>query len=364
MRRLGVPTARALAGAAAVAMLLALPTSALAVTNVPIAQTGGMTATLPFLGVSDNLTVTVTLDPSTGNVTAATLSGPGAAGLSQTSATQSIVKFANTGSTEKVTVKAMGSRLAISAKVTTLAELLGTGSWSADVFGTGQKTSVGYTIGSDSSGNPTVTLNGDPSPLPSGATWTAMTPKTGDGDGEATATAGGSFSYQGFTKQLRITVSVDTEDGGARLSITLTGRDKQILTGSLAALAAAGPRTWSGIQCDGTPVSVTYHVDASGSGSVVFDSSTPTGAVSNDVKGGIAVFYPKTNIGVVIRLRDNGDGTYTLQVVGHSGNCGKPPHKGQHGDHHSDQGHQGAPSGWVSPQGGQGGDQGGFGGDH
>jgi hypothetical protein len=360
MRRLGVPTARALAGAAAVAMLLALPAGALAVTNVPIAQTGGMTVTMPIM--ASGLTVTVVLDTATGNITSTTVSDPL---LTQTSTSQSFVKFANTGSTEKVTVKAVGSKLAISAKVTTLAELLGTGTWSADVFGTGTKTAVGYTIGDDGSGNPTVTLNGDPTPLPSGATWTAMTPKTGDGDSEATATAGGSFSYQGFTKQLRITVTVDKEDGYARLGITLTGRDRQVLTGTLAALAAAGPRTWSGIQCDGTPVSVTYHVEATGSGSVVFDSSTPTGAVSSSIESGIAVYFPKTNVGVVIRLRDNGDGTYTLQVVGHSGNCGKPSHKGQQGDHHAGSGKQGAPSGWVSPQGGQGGDQGGFGGgDH
>lgn len=360
MRRLGVPTARVVAGAAAVAMLLALPAGTLAVTNVPIAQTGGMTATLPIMG--SGLTVTVALDTSTGNISSATVSDPA---LTQTSTSPEIVKFANSGATTKVTVKAMGSRLAISAKVTTLAELVGNGTWSADVFGTGTKTSASYSIGDDGSGNPTVTL-GTPAPLPAGATWTAAPPKTGGDEGESMASAGGTFSYQGFKKTLRITVTVDKEDGYARLSITLTGRDAQVLTGTLADLAAAGQRTWSGIECDGTAVSVKYHVDGTGKGSVVFDSSTPTGATSFPAEDGIAVWFPKTNVGVVIRLRDNGDGTYTLSVRGHSGNCGKPEHKGQQGHSGSDQGHpQGAPSGWAWPQGGQGGDGGGFGGgDH
>ena len=53
------------AGLALMAMALLLPASAFANTNEPIAQTGGMTVTIPMLGTS--LTVAVTLD-AVGNI--------------------------------------------------------------------------------------------------------------------------------------------------------------------------------------------------------------------------------------------------------------------------------------------------------
>ena len=57
--------------------------------------------------------------------------------LSKTKSGDDFVKFTNTDGSVKVTVKAKGGQLAIKARAKTLSDLLGTGTWSADVFGTG-----------------------------------------------------------------------------------------------------------------------------------------------------------------------------------------------------------------------------------
>jgi hypothetical protein len=336
MMKVGLRTAGGLSALAVMVAMLALPASVAATTNAPIAQTGGMTATLPILG--GGVDVTVALDPS-GNITGVTVSDPS---LAQTKATANVVKFATTDGKTKVTVKAKGSRLSLSAKVTTLAELVGSGNWGADVFGTSIKSMVDYTIGDDGSGNPTVTL-GTPAPLPSGATWTPATPKSSTEDGGSRATAGGTFSYQGFVKRLSVTVSVekgDSEDpGSARLSITLSGKDRQSLSGTLAALAAAGGRSWSAHLCDGTAVSVMYHVNADGT--IGYDGVTGPAATATPKDHGLTVRFDGTRVGLTVALKDNGDGTYTLVARGFSGSCGESDsHKSSHvaDQHHGSSG--------------------------
>ena len=87
----------------------------------------------------------------------------------------------------------------------------------------------------------------------------------------------------GYVKKLTIFVGVDKKSGKATLSIVLSGRDKLKLEGSLADLA--GARTWSAHLCDGTAVSVAYHVAADGT--VVFDSSTRRSGQGEDVQVGL-----------------------------------------------------------------------------
>ncbi len=363
-RRLGAVAALALAA------LVALPGVSFAATNPQIAATGGMTATLPILGGGVN--VTVALDPA-GNISGVTVSNPA---LVKGASSNTFAKFATADGKTKITVRAWGSKMSLSARVTSLAELVGTGTWSANVFGNGTS-SASYTIGSDSSGNPTVSLT-DPAPLASGVTWKAATPKTSMGDGGATASSGGTFSFQGFTKTLRIAVKVDKgedgDPGSASLNITLTGRDVQKLSDTLANLAAAGVRTWSGYLCDGTTkVTVSYHVNTDGT--IGFDSATGGTAVQKTAANGrLFVSFQGTNVGLWVSLKNNNDGTYSLQVRGFSGNCGKPG-KGGHDGHGfgfggggqqggGDQGKQtsfGGGSGSGGDQGGNAG-RGGFGG--
>ncbi len=324
------------------AVLIALPGMAFASTNPQIASTGGMTATLPILG--GGVSVTVALDPA-GNISGVTVSD---ASLTQSASSGGFVKFATADGNTKVVVKALGSNLAISARVTTLADLVGTGTWSADVFGNGTSSSAQYTIGDDGNGNPTVSL-ADPTPLANGMTWTSGTPEAWDHEGSASAVAGGTFSYNGFTKTLRVSVSVepgtDGEPPSASLKITLSGRDVQALTGSLADLAAAGTRTWSGYLCDGTTeVSVTYHVNADGT--IAFDGATGGTAVQRSGEGGLLVMFQGANVGFSARLKDNHDSTYTLVARGRSGYCG-----GDHG------GKQHSDSAWLKNDGSKSGGQ-------
>lgn len=353
-RRLGAVTALALAA------LIALPGIAFAATNPQIAATGGMTATLPILG--GGVAVTVALDPA-GNVSGVTVGDPS---LAQSSSETGVVKFATSDGKTKVTVKALGSKLTISAKVTTLAELIGTGTWSANVFGNGVS-SAQYTIGDDGSGNPTVTL-GDPSPLAAGVTWkaglTSAQKHQGKPAGGSIAAAGGRFSYQGFIKTLKVVVRVEKphgdDPGSASLKITLVGRDVQRVTGTLAELAAAGQRTWAGFLCDGTTkVTVTYHVNADGT--IAFDGATGAAAVQKTGKhGGLKVRFKGANVGFMARLRDNGDGTFTLKAAGFSGFCG-----GRHAKLDGHHGGDGSKDGQWGDKGSQsGGSFGGFGDHH
>ncbi len=320
--------------------LLAFPASVAATTNEPIAQTGGMTATLPLLGTS--LTVDVTLD-TVGNISGVTLTPPG--DFTTTKTKPDSVKLANAAGTTTVSVKAKQDKLTISAKSAKLADLVGDGTWSADVFGTGAKSAVAYTIGDDGSGNPTLAI-GTVTPA-SGVTAEVIAPKMESGGDEAEASGGVTFSHDGFVKRLKISVEVDTEDGHAGLKITLSGKDRQSLSGSLADLA--GARTWSAHLCDGTAVSVNYHVAADGT--IAYDGATGAPATAKTGEHGLKVRFDGTKVSVKIKLHANDDGTFTLLVKGSSGKCGggdSHDEEGSHdrASHQSDSNHSGSDSAW------------------
>jgi hypothetical protein len=327
MRRLGSRLAATLA-VALVTGALALPAAVAANTGEPITQTGGMTANLPLLGVPGGLTVAVTLDP-VGNISGVVLTPVG--DFTATTTEPGMVKFSNAAGTTTVSVKAKGDKLSIGAKTATLAGLVGPGTWAANVFGPGTMSTVAYTIGVDGSGNPTVTIG---TVTPGAGITFEVLPASGDSDDDdASASAGVRFELNGYVKRLKIAVKVDHEDGRASLRITLSGKDRQKLTGTLVALG--GARTWSAHLCDGTVVSVAYHVDADGT--VAFDSSVgPTASIKSG-EHGLKVRFDGTKVGVKISLRQNEDGTYTLQVKGSSGHCGGGEHDGEsHGDSHRD----------------------------
>ena len=246
-------TSRA-AGLALMAMALALPASAFANTNEPIAQTGGMTVTIPMLGTS--LTVAVTLD-AVGNISDVTLDP--ADGLPTKTSGEHGVKFTNADGTASVKVKAKGDKLSIKA-TTKLTDLVGSGTWASNVFGAGTGANVAYTIGIDADGKPTVKI--DSATAPDGVGVVIKDPSDkqdgkGDKHGTSSARAAVLFSWHGFTKTLSLSVSA-REDGTATLKITLSGKDRQKATGTIAELM--GDRVWNAHLCDGTPVAVSYHV--------------------------------------------------------------------------------------------------------
>lgn len=344
------PTVPRLAGiltTAALAGLLALPAGAAATTNEPIAQTGGMTATLPLFGTT--LTVDVALD-TTGNISGVVLTPPG--DFTQTTTEATKVKFENTAGTTTVSVKAKGSTMSIKASSGALADVSGTDSWGADIFGTGAKSTVAYTIGDDGTGKPTLAIGAISAAA--GIVATPIAPKShSDEDEDASVSGGATFAFEGYVKRLSISVSVDRESGKARLQITLSGKDRQRTTGTLAELA--GPRTWSAHLCDGTAVTVTYHVGPGGS--AVYDSATGAPATAKKYDHGFQADFDGTNVGVKVALKANEDGAYTVMASGFSGSCGKD------GSHDDSKG-SGSGSGSTRPSGGGSSGSNGSGGSH
>ena len=331
-------------GLMAAALLLLIPGSVFANTNEPIASTGGM-STMPLIGTG--LQVDIALD-TVGVIK--TVDVNPLDGLVKTKSDPGYVRFATTDGKTSVSVLARGGRLTLTER-TTLDNLVGTDRWSADVFGTKAKSTVDYAIGRDASGNPTVTL-GSISPA-AGITATAdptkaKSDKTKLTGGWSFAAAGVTFTWDGWTKHLAISVSAKS-DGTAALRITLSGRDRQKTVGTLAALAAAGERTWSAHLCDATPVSVTFHVAADGT--LVYDSSTG-GTVTEKAKDGfLFVRFNGTFVGMFAWLKSDGNGTYKLVVQGFSGFCGHGDkglgNKGHGGNGAGDHGH-GGDQGWGS----------------
>jgi hypothetical protein len=310
------------AAALAMAAILAVPIAAFATTTDAIAQTGGMTATLPLLGSS--LTVQVTLDVN-GNVSQVNLDPVG--DYTATKLNSHAVTFDSTAGGTQVKIKAHGSSLSIGATAGTLGALVGPGTWSADLFGTGSKSSVDYTVGNNA-GAPTITI-GTVTPA-AGITSVIGTPeakhskhfKSEHQDGDQVAIAMVSFTKDGYTKTLSITVKVDTGDKPhASLKLTLTGRDRQVLTGTIAELQ--GDHTWSGKTCDGTPIGITYTVNADGTVSYV--SATGGTVTTHAFDKGFLARFDTTRAFVNVSMHQNEQvaGTYTIKVKFQRYGCGR-----------------------------------------
>jgi hypothetical protein len=327
--------------------LLALPMVVLATTSDAIAQTGGMTATLPLLGSS--LTVEVTLD-GTGNLSKVNLDPVGTSSASKLSA--HAVTFDSADGTTQVKIKATGDKLSIKASAGTLDAIVGPGTWSADVFGTGSKSTVAYTVGKAADGSPTLTLG--TVNAASGIAVAAGTPQTGSHEQGASASVKVAFSRDGYTKTLSIRVSVKAKGSHpASLQISLSGKDRQMVSGALADLV--GPHTWSGKACDGTAVAITYTVLADGT--VVYGSATGGTATVKTRDHGFAARFDGTKLKVQVSLKQAEDGAYSLSTSAKRGGClhqGVPlptvnapvkPGADQQGYHKRDSGHKASDSG-------------------
>ena len=342
--------------AIALAALVALPLVALAGTSDAIAQTGGMTATLPLLGSS--LTVSVTLD-SGGNVSQVNLDPVGT--YTATKLSSHAVTFDSADGTTSVRIKAHGDSLSIKASAGSLDALVGPGTWSADVFGTGAASRVSYTIGKSGTA-PTVTI--DSVTAASGITTSTPAPGKHTFKDGAGASASVMFSANGYSKTLTISVRAADKSGKATLRLTLTGRDVQRLTGTLADLT--GAHTWSGKACDGTAVAIAYTVNPDGT--LTFNSATGGTATTKSSKWGLSVRFDGLKLRVRLALVQKQDGTYAL-LAGYHKSCmgakvGFPttnapvaPGATQPGDHQN--GKQGR-----GGHGGHGGGGRGFGGSH
>jgi hypothetical protein len=296
--------------ALALIALLALPLAAFANTSGAIAQTGGMTVTLPMAG--SGLSVVVQLDV-VGNVSQVAIDPVGT--YTATKLGPHAVTFATADGTSQVKIKAKGHKLDVKTSAPTLASLVGSGTWSSDLFGTGAPTTVGYTIG-DAGGAPTIAIDSVAAPADVVVVQGAPKAET-DADG-AEASVRIDFSRDGFTKRLDIKVSVETdEDNAATLKITLTGKDKQKLNEALANLV--GTRSWAGHLCDGTAIGFGYDVLADGS--LAFGAATGAFATAKIQPHGFTATFDGTKTTVTVRLNQHGDGTWELDAKTRTDKC-------------------------------------------
>ncbi len=330
------------------AALLALPTVASAGSPGTIAQTGGMSATLPILGAS--LSVDITLD-STGHLSQVNLDPVGT--YTATKLGAHAVSFDSSDGATRVKIRSTGDKLSVKAAATTLDSLLGSGTWSADVFGTSEKSSVAYTVGKAADGSPTVAI--DSVSAAAGITATSVPASSRASKGGSTASAGVDFARNGFVKHLVIRVSVKA--GGshpASLGITLSGKDRQRLAGTLESIM--GDHAWAGLLCDGTAVSATFNVASDGTVTVAATTGAPATSGSfpggtkvhgrfggsdergdaHGIKGardafvsGALVRFTGTRTKVAATVLKLADGSYVFTIVGRGGEChakpGTPP---------------------------------------
>ena len=125
-------TLSSIVAAATVGGVMAFAGPALANTNAPIAQTGGAEVVIPMMG--SPLTVTVALDTTSGAITSVNLDPP--TGFTATKVSPSRVRFEKgTDGTTRLNIRAKGDQLSVSVRSLKLDDLLGSGTWTGDVFG-------------------------------------------------------------------------------------------------------------------------------------------------------------------------------------------------------------------------------------
>ena len=264
------------------------------------------TVTLPLFGVP--LTIDITTGPGgnltdvsvdSANPTVATQLKPRKVVFQSTSAADPLADPA------KVVVRSKHGGQSVSARAGTLADVSGDGSWSGDVFGDGNASTVTFTIGGTDAAPDILGTAATPA---SGITAVVGTVEhsTGDDDDESSASARVSVTFTTAagdqSRTLKISVKVETDDDGdtsAKVSVSLGRIKGQFID----AAAAVGPHTWTGLLCDNTTATITYDVAIDGSVSNVV--ATPAADVKTE-DGKIDVRFSHDER-VKIRVReDNG----------------------------------------------------------
>jgi hypothetical protein len=275
----------------------AAPRPAVAVAAAPAAVPAETTITLPLFGAP--LTVDISSGPG-GALTDVSINP--ADGFTATTVKPNKVRFVNEDGTARVDVVSNHGSQRVSARAGQLGDLVGPGSWSGDLFGTGTTTTVNFEIVALADGSPDITniTTSDP---------TAEIGAVAHGDDDD---GQGAFVRILFTsgiqaRSLFIGVTVEAEDDDddsgddstAKLSIRLSRTFGQTLPSD----QVVGPQTWTGLLCDGTPATINYTVNADGTLSDV--TTTPEASVNtNDHKIDVSFSDHER---VRIRLRSHDD---------------------------------------------------------
>ncbi|MDJ0952629.1 MAG: hypothetical protein QNJ81_03015 [Acidimicrobiia bacterium] len=304
----------------AVAMLfatLSVPGVASASTSGAIAETGGMTLNLGVVG--SPLDLSVTLDEA-GHISEVTVGS----GFTEERRDDHRVRFVHGDDDTRIDVRAKNDKLSASVKAGDLSAILGSHTWSGALFGADTATTVTFDVVDNGSGFPELVNVAVVSLSPADATFSIGEVKNEIEDDEVESSARITFEWDGYTMRLKIKASLEFEDDDddqdveAKLSVVLSGKDEQKLTGQdLADLI--GTRTWDGLLCDGTPVVVTYTI--SENGTVALDSVTMGGAASNEFEleqesHGFELEFEdgELEFEFEVELKQYDDGTWKLEV--------------------------------------------------
>jgi hypothetical protein len=205
----------------------------------------------------------------------------------------------------RVTIKSRFGGQSISARAGSLGDVSGPGSWAGDLFATGTNTTVNFTVGAGSDGNPDITgvTSSDSSAVIGEVKHFAGGDDHHEGDeGHAAAWVSIKFTSSGGDQSRMLTIAVKVHTGedhsGAKVSITLS----RIHGVAQDAATVAGPHTWSGSLCDGTAASIAYTVAADGTVSDV--TVTPDTATVHTKGGGIAAKF-SNHEWVMISVREH-----------------------------------------------------------
>jgi hypothetical protein len=237
------------------------PTSSSPDTSVPtsVAPASVSTVTLPLFGAP----LTIDLMTGPGGALSSVTINP-ADGWTAPQVKPNRVAFVNDDGTAKVVVRSReGGGQRIDAKAGTLADLVGPGRWTGDVFGNGVTTTVDFSIADRGDGTPDIVGIGV-----TGASG-IVGPVRYDDDlddwhdkssAKVTITFTESAPNATLTRQLTIKATVeigDDDDGGdteAKVRISLS----KIKQSAPDQPVAAGPGSWTGVLCDGTTATVAY----------------------------------------------------------------------------------------------------------
>jgi uncharacterized membrane protein YgcG len=249
------------------------------------------TVTLPLFGAQLKLDIvngpggvltSVTVTPAAGNV--ATKLDPHKVVFESANLTDP------TGDPAKVVIKSRNGTQKISARAGSLADVAGPGSWVGDVFGTGNLTTVPFTI-ADVGGAPTITIG---TMILAADVTVPVAPvvqtSSGDDDDEGVEqSARATIKFVNApggdqSRTLSINVKIEEDDGKAeaKLSISL-GKIKGVEG------MAVGTHTWIGVLCNNADASIAYTVLADGT--LTLGAITPAGSTTSTDEGKTTVTF-------------------------------------------------------------------------
>jgi hypothetical protein len=183
------------------------------------------------------------------------------------------VVFTNEDGTGSVRVYAGRHGEQVKVKGSTLADIVGPGGWSGDVFGTGATTTVSFTVADRGDGTPDIVGLAS-----SDATATISDVRYHSSGWGSSAWAAVSFDNGAQKRTLMVAATVASWGDHTRASVSATLSKARAVP--QAAADAAGPHAWDGMLCDGTAAHIDYTVAADGTVSGV--SATPAGATISD----------------------------------------------------------------------------------